>query len=707
MTDEDSLKLAREAYSASSTYFDTSIRTQIESDMRQFQGLHPAGSKYYGDAYKSRSRLFRPKTRSSIRKNEAVAAEAFFSTVDVVNVVAEDDADELSQLAANVMHPIMQHRLKKSIPWFMTCIGAYQEAQAIGVVTSYQYWEYDAAKGIDKPCCDLIPVENLRIDPAAKWTDPINSSPYVIQLLPMYVRDVEAKMNATPDPKIAQKKWITYSRSEIQAATKTNGDSTRLLREGQRTDSTEQSNAITEFTIVWVHRNIINVDGEDMLFYTLGTERLLSKPVPLKDVYAHGKRPYVMGICAIEAHKIYPSGVSRLTKDTQQEINDIANQRIDNVKFAMNKRYFVSRNKQVDLRSLTRSIPGSITLMSDIEKDVRVIDTPDVTSSSYQEQDRLNLDFDDVSGSFSQSSVSSNRKLNETVGGMNMLTTNANQISAYQLRTFVETWVEPVLEQLIDLERSYETDEKIIGLSPEGREVLKQQVNLEALFAVDIGLQINVGMGATNPHDQIQNFMSGMTSLSQVLENGVLQQQGLQVEEVIKEIFGKLGYSNGARFFKQTGEDPQTVQLKQQVQTLQQQVDAKNPPELIAAQVKKLQAEAESLAARTTETNVKSQYSAMQAAEVIAAVPGTAPIADEVLKSSGYAPSPTGVDPNLPQPAQADSGLAVQAVNDKHTGVGFMPGESTNPLTPAALPQPESPAIGAQQGIETQRPDGA
>ena len=36
----------------------------------------------------------------------------------------------------------------------------------------------------------------------------------------------------------------------------------------------------------------------------------------------------------------------------------------------------------------------------------------------YQEQDRLNVDYDELTGSFSQGSVMTNRKLGETVGGM-------------------------------------------------------------------------------------------------------------------------------------------------------------------------------------------------------------------------------------------------------------------------------------------------
>jgi len=59
---------------------------------------------------------------------------------------------------------------------------------------------------------------------------------------------------------------------------------------------------------------------------------------------------------------------------------------------------------------------------------LQVQETQDVTVRSQAEQDRLNLDFDDVAGAFSGSSVQSNRNLNETVGGMNILTASANKV---------------------------------------------------------------------------------------------------------------------------------------------------------------------------------------------------------------------------------------------------------------------------------------
>lgn len=676
--DHDWMRLAREAYTASTTYFDASIRPGIEQDLRQFQGQHPTGSKYLHESYRSRAKVFRPKTRSTIRKNEAIAAEALFSTNDVVAVSAQDDSDPVKQASAEVMQELLQFRLTKTIPWFLTAIGAYQDTQATGVVVSYQYWDFDAAKGTDKPCIDLIPVENIRIDPGANWADPINTSPYVIHMLPMYVKDVQAKARS--------EKWKSVPEERLLKAVREQSDSIRLTREQGRQDSKDQTTGITAYSIVWVHRNIIEMDGQDWVYYTLGTYEILSEPKPINEVYFHGARPYVMGICALETHKTYPGGVSRLTKDVQAEINEITNQRLDNVKFALNKRYFVKRNKQVDLRSLTRNVPGSVTMLTDPDQDVKVLETNDVTGSAYQEQDRLNLDFDDVAGAFSSASVQSNRRLNETVGGMNILTTNANQVTGYQLRTFVETWVEPVLRQLVLLEQYYETDETVLALAGQKAQLAQKfgidKVTDEMLMQ-EFALSVNVGMSATNPAQQVEAFIGGMRMLKEILADGILERYGLKVDEVIKELFGKLGYKGGGRFFDQS-EDPRIISAQKTIEQMQKALESKVDPAMLQKQIEKIDAEIKKITADSVKTGVESAFAAMQAGQVVATTPMVAPVADEIMRGAGYQDQ-HGVDPNFPQPSIGPQPFAQEA----------MPGD-TSPMTPG------SPAEGAMHGINTQ-----
>lgn len=715
------LDIARDAYEASTTYFDSSIRTQIESDIMQWQGRHAADSKYASSQYRGRSRLFRPKTRSAVSRSEAIAAEALFSTLDVVNVSPRDDSDDLSLASSQVMQQLLQYRLTTpdaGIPWFLVAMGAYQDAQVAGVALSYHYWQYDRLRNIDRPWVELLPVENFRFDPAASWLDVVNTTPYCIRMVPMYVKDVLARMTLV-DPVTQQPKWKRVDASKLLSLTKQQWDSTRLARQGKgRTDQMDNPKGINEYSIVWCHQNVVEWNGIDYVYWTGGTEFVLSDPRPLQESFAHGRRPFVMGFSSVETHKPYPSGPVRQSKDVQAEINDLANARIDNVKFILSKRYFVRRGRQVDLRSLMSNVPGSATMMTDPEKDVIPQDFNDVTASSYQEQDRLNLDFDDVTGTFSGSSVASNRRLNETVGGMNILTTNSNQLGAYRLRTFVETWLEPALRQIMMLEQEYESDTTVLALAGK-KAKLFQRFGLshitDEMLRAGLTLTVNVGMGATNPQDKINNLSLALKNLIEMLSAPVLLQNGLKADELIKEVMGAVGYKDGGRFFDMDSDDPRVDALLKIIEDLTNQLNLKHPPELIAAQVEEAHARVKNLTAGAVKTGVEAAYSAMQAGEVVMSAPMVAPIADMVMKSAGFQPSqPAGVDPNIvpgaPEPSFA--GMAQQQVpqlpapggGSEVDPMNVSPDPRTN-TSPAQPPVPASPT-GARAGIETKEFDG-
>ena len=592
------LRIAKESYDNSTTYVNANYRKGWEDDLKAFQSVHTADSKYHSDLYKYRSKLYRPKARASIRKNEAAAASAYFSSQDIVNVAPINQADQKQVLSAQIMQYLLEYRLDKSIPWFQTVMGAIQDAQTVGVVCSYQSWKYreqkkstphplagslgqdgetipdrmESTKVIeDRPCVELIPVENLRIDPAADWIDPINTSPYVIWLIPMYVCDIKSLMDAD-DPKTGMPKFKRLDAGDLVSGVRNSYDSTRYARNDKREDATEVVKAVKDYSIGWVHLNIVRRKGRDWVYYTLGTEHLLTDPKHLEKVYLHGKRPFVMGCCIIEAHKVYPSGINRLGKDLFKESNEIVNQRLDNVKLVLNKRYFIKRGQQVDLNALMRNVPGGAILMNNPDTDVREVETPDVTRSSYMEQDRINADIDDLLGNFSGGSVQTNRKMNETVKGMGMISASANQLTEYLLRTFTETWVKPVLMQLVHLEQAYETDTVLLSIAADKVKLLQHygtdQVTDE-LLNQELTLTVNVGIGATDPNAKLQKLISGLSAYAQI---SAQPPANLNLAEVGKEIFGFLGYQDGQRFL--TGEDPRVKQLMQQVQQLQMQLQS-------------------------------------------------------------------------------------------------------------------------------------
>ena len=115
------------------------------------------------------------------------------------------------------------------------------------------------------------------------------------------------------------------------------------------------------------------------------------------------------------------------------------------------------------------------------------------------------------------------------------------------------------------------------------------------------------------------------------------------------------------------------------------ELDLKYSPEKLRAEIAKIVSE-------TVESGVRSSFSAMQAAQTVAQLPMVAPIADVLLQNAGWqAPTPSGMDPEIPQPE-----VAMPVQPDMAA-----PGD-TSPQTPA---DPMSAAQGVNQGINTMRED--
>jgi hypothetical protein len=594
--DQRWLNLARKAYDGSTEWVDTNLRYQWEKNLSNFNSRHPPGSKYLTSAYDKRSKLFRPKTRTTVRKLESAMATAFFTNEDMMSISPANPNDPMQMAGAAVAQSIMQYRLTNTIPWFSTMVTALQDAAIYGTVVSHQYWEFEERdetfasvddtgaeivdlqgnpvreKGKstlkDYPVIEVIEPENFRIDPASDWYDPISSSPYVIHLIPMFAQDALERID--------NGEWKKVTLEQLLTTTDETDDTTRLTREEPREDPLEDDfENIEEYKIVWIHKNIIRKDGEDWCFFTAGTQYLLTDPKPLSEMYPwlkDGERPYVMGKLNIEAHRVYPSATVELTEELQAASNDIWNQRFDNIRLSMNKRYHIRRDRNIDLDALFRSVPGGAVEMDDPDQDVRIVETRDVTGSAYQEQDRINMDFDELQGNFSASTVGGARNLNETVGGMTLLAGNTNMITEFVLRTFAETWVEPVLKQLLKLEQYYETDEHVTALAgesggvegEEGSVDFGQDEVMDELLKQDVLLKVNVGMNATDPVGRVQNLLFGVGSIGQLPG----MEDKLNVDEVAKEVFGLLGYKDGSRFLLPQDADPQLEELQQQIEQL-------------------------------------------------------------------------------------------------------------------------------------------
>jgi hypothetical protein len=589
------MAIAKQAVKTAETGEQSRIKQDIARSYRAYASQHAEGSKYKSPGFKARSKLFVPKTRSAVRKNVTAFATAMFSTDDVVSIQAENDGDQRQLASAAALTELLSIRLdrankKAGVDWFRISCGACQTAQIAGYCVSKQYWQYEfrdvevpveeefgeGAQVIDNETGEEVThvlkekvlrdraviedhaPENVIFDMAAPWHDPVQGGAFFIVKIPMHVGDVRSMMRKGRQY-MGGGGWFEIPEKVLAESARDYSATNVRTARGHGNDRFQRSNSpsVTDLDIVWVHENFVRVDGEDYHFWSLGTRRLMSEPRPTEESYPafHGDRPYVMGVAAIEAHNVLPMSPVQSWKPLQDESNDIRNLTLDTVKQTIAPHVLVKRGAQVDLRSVRERGPDATTLVGDVETDIKFIQPGSPNGNAFVQADRLNVEFDELSGNFSTSAVQSNRNLNETVGGMQIMSGTANGQTEFDLRVFTETWSEPVLRQVVQLIQYYETDEKILTVAGRKAELM-QRYGIDAItddmLEAQVTTRVNVGIGAVDPMMRLQKFVTGIKTVIEMTAASPTMGAQLEpnAEELVGEAMGLSGYKDANRFFR-------------------------------------------------------------------------------------------------------------------------------------------------------------
>jgi len=112
--------------------------------------------------------------------------------------------------------------------------------------------------------------------------------------------------------------------------------------------------------------------------------------------YWHGKKPFVETSFDPKPGEFYGFSAVELIEHLQHELNTNRNQRIDNVSFVLNRMWKVRRSADVDESELISRPHGVVYV--DSPDDIENVETPDVTASSYREEEIVKQDMDNVLG---------------------------------------------------------------------------------------------------------------------------------------------------------------------------------------------------------------------------------------------------------------------------------------------------------------------
>lgn len=607
MSDDEVLTYLSEAKRMSRNYQEIAAVSNWEQAASAYRSEHSTGSKYRKDLYKNRARYFKPKTRAAVRKNLTATMMALMSSQDVLSCEAVDDGNNVQQANAALIKEIVNARFnnktkRSGVPWFHVAIGARHDTQIMGMCAAKTDWLYRTREReetrtvtrpvmgmdgqpvidfmtrepltetvnltetivdvlTDKPVITLIPPESVLIDPASDWIDPAQNSPTLIVPHPMHINAVRAMME---DSDKSTTKWRAVSDDMLRQAlyTETEMQGLKAAREGSAAAAATQtrrgpgrfggmSNEVVE---VWECFYII--DGEDYHCWTLRDKALLSDPTPVYEVYpAHrGLRPYVVGTDVLEPHVLYKDSHVHSWKASQDEINDMANIRMDATRQSVYPTAKVKLGQNIDYKAVQKRDQMGVIGVRD-QNDVTWDRPPGPPPQIFQAENLLSNDMDELAGIFSQNSVQSNRAIGDTVGGMQLIAANAGATSEFDLRCFIETFIEPLLSQVVMLEQFYEDDATLLAVSGQKAKLWQRygvdQITDELLES-QITVTVNVGTGSSDPMMKLMKFKSvmdmAMPYLTIAKESGAAD---INFEEIFSEIFGQAGYKNGAdRFIK-------------------------------------------------------------------------------------------------------------------------------------------------------------
>ena len=110
----------------------------------------------------------------------------------------------------------------------------------------------------------------------------------------------------------------------------------------------------------------------------------------------HGMVPFVMNRDYVIPHEFYGVGECEIASDISHFINTLANQRIDNVRLALNRMYLVGAVNADSIPYMV-SRPGGVIPVTQVG-DVRALEQPDVTSSAYTEMEAARFALQNITG---------------------------------------------------------------------------------------------------------------------------------------------------------------------------------------------------------------------------------------------------------------------------------------------------------------------
>lgn len=168
--------------------------------------------------------------------------------------------------------------------------------------------------------------------------------------------------------------------------------------------------------------------------------------------YWHCKKPFISAkICPTE-NEFYGVGLMEMVQSLQNELNDIRNQRMDNIKLAINRTYLVDRNADIPQDMLVNEPGGAI--YTNFIDGLKILEAPDVTGQAFTEAKIITDDIQHTHGIYDYSKGAT-PKQRETATGILSLQEAANIRFKMMIMTMARNLLGKGSAIIVDLNQQY------------------------------------------------------------------------------------------------------------------------------------------------------------------------------------------------------------------------------------------------------------
>ena len=356
----------------------------------------------------------------------------------------------------------------------------------------------------------------LFIDPNANPIDPIGTAEAVIFVTETTIDELEALQTQGVYKNISKVKQVKGTTDFDY------GDEryTNVDIKSPKTVEDKHSNKVLLYEY-WEDNRIITVAEETVVI------RDSVNP------YWHCKKPFVMArICPVP-NEIYGIGLMEMVTCLQNELNDVRNARMDNVKLALNRMWIVARDADVDLEKLI-SEPGGV-ILSNYADGIVPLPQNDVTQSSFAEASAIADDIDRTLGVHDPARGKPTSR--ETATGVLSLIEQASMRFKLMIMILGKMFSK-IGELMVDLNQQFAPTEKVIRLTGGDFKRIPVQDIIHRYDFEPVGAALE---GLTK-YARIEQLLR--------VRNTVVSNPEFNLTELDKEILNLLNFKNVDKYFK-------------------------------------------------------------------------------------------------------------------------------------------------------------